>query len=199
MGEYVGQYPHTQWTSGNSYPNTIWYSLPGSCPTMDRFKATPKCNYELPGGACASLPTGQGNCTFHIEEAGELDIDTLVGIRPRWKNRAEFCKQCKTEVGPNQAGGCGLDFWGPNIWDKDKNARRVQKTADEFDRKYPEMPKTNELSAPPCDFDQKKYGFSWGSGKPQSVVHKETVGQSLCAQIGCGSFVKGNFCQCSVE
>jgi len=197
--EYVGQFPHQQWPSGNDYPNTIWYSLPGECPTYDRKGKTAECNIMLPGGACEQMPTGQGNCTYHVEEAGELDIDEMVGIKPRWSDRAAFCSQCHTEGGPHGPGGCGLNFWGPNINDKNANAERVAKVAKMFDDKYPDMPKSADMAAPPCDFDQSRYGFSGGPGKSQAAVHEEMNGggQLGCSNYGCGTYDRNHHCQCN--
>merc|ERR1712154_587486 len=115
------------------------------------------------------MGTGQGNCTYHVEDAGELDIDELVGIKPRWSSRAEFCRQCKTEGGLWKNGGCGLHFWD-DMMDKRKGAERVQKAREAFNKKYPHMPPDESLLAPPCDFNQKKYGFATGPDKSQAEI-----------------------------
>eukprot|EP00929_Paragymnodinium_shiwhaense_P095802 TRINITY_DN5709_c0_g1_i1.p1 TRINITY_DN5709_c0_g1~~TRINITY_DN5709_c0_g1_i1.p1 ORF type:complete len:626 (+),score=113.04 TRINITY_DN5709_c0_g1_i1:86-1879(+) len=162
----IGDWPHQEWKSGKSYPNTVWYSLPGPCPQMTYKRQTEQCQTAFPGGLC-SKATGQGNCTFQYEEAGYIMIDHLVGIQPKWKNRMEFCQKCKTEGGPTWRGGCGLDFWGETIYNKEDNEKRVQLALDEFHKKYPNMPKEEDLPAPACDFDKAKYGFpedwqTWG-------------------------------------
>merc|ERR1712190_481935 len=60
--------PHT----GCRYPH--WYSLPGPCPstTFDN-KHAEWCKWE-PGGACSNV-TGERNCTYQIEDAGEVRFD----------------------------------------------------------------------------------------------------------------------------
>merc|ERR1712048_1359417 len=110
---YLGEWPHDEavFKRAKNYPNAIWYSLPGKCPQKDYNQETQECKLGFPGGAC-SHPDGSGNCTYHIEEAGEIDIDELVGITPKWKNREEFCKQGGFEgSGAKVANGRKLDFW----------------------------------------------------------------------------------------
>merc|ERR1719201_230060 len=85
----IGGWPHQDWKSGKTYPDAIWYSLPGPCPSQPYYNSSSKCKEEQPGGRCPPgvLPSGTGNCTYQYEEAGEIDIDELVGITPRWKDR----------------------------------------------------------------------------------------------------------------
>jgi len=154
----IGEFPHQDWSSGKAYENCIWYSLPGACPTMNYKVGDDKCKDEFPGGLCEAA-TGQGNCTYSYEDAGFIMIDELVGITPRWKDRAEFCSKCKTEGSADGPGGCGLDFWGKNIWDKAANQRQAEKALEMFDRKFPTMPKAHNLQPPRCDFNQHKFGF----------------------------------------
>eukprot|EP00929_Paragymnodinium_shiwhaense_P024090 TRINITY_DN14932_c0_g1_i2.p1 TRINITY_DN14932_c0_g1~~TRINITY_DN14932_c0_g1_i2.p1 ORF type:complete len:412 (-),score=80.70 TRINITY_DN14932_c0_g1_i2:328-1563(-) len=155
----LGEFPHQDWTSGKNYPSAIWYSLPGKCPQLPYFKETEQCRKESPGGLCA-YPTGQGNCTYSYEEAGFIMLDELVGIKPRFKDRAEFCTKCGKEGNINEGGGCGVNFWAPNINDRHENSERVRKTGEAFDKKYPHMTKTQDLHTPRCDFKQRTYGIS---------------------------------------
>eukprot|EP00928_Gymnodinium_smaydae_P062595 TRINITY_DN46420_c0_g1_i1.p1 TRINITY_DN46420_c0_g1~~TRINITY_DN46420_c0_g1_i1.p1 ORF type:complete len:585 (+),score=75.54 TRINITY_DN46420_c0_g1_i1:50-1756(+) len=104
----LGDYPHQEWPSGRRYLDAVWYSLPGACPTMNFHKATTQCKDELPGGRC-DFVTGQGNCTYKTEPAGEIDIDELVGITPQWSNRAEFCQAGCVEGNPAQPLRFGQD------------------------------------------------------------------------------------------
>lgn len=154
----LGQWPHQDWHSAKSYPNPVWYSLPGPCPTKDIGKWDAKCMIEQPGGWCEGTPTGQGNCTYTYEEAGEIDIDTLVGIKPKWRSRADFCSRCGREGGPYGSGGCGLRWWD-NIWDPGKGKWRYDQTDKLFKKLYPHLPAEKELSDPKCDFDRHKYGI----------------------------------------
>jgi hypothetical protein len=177
---YLGEWPHDTepggWTSGTSYPDCIWYSLPGPCPEMRRADATQSCKISQPGGLCAS-PTGQGNCTYAYEDAGFIDIDTLVGIKPKWSSRKEYCEECKVEGGPYVPpfeGTCGLDFWGPNIWtDKSGDTARVQKALDAFEAKYPKCTGSKDdveyctdesfTGKPPCEFNKAAYEQAGGA------------------------------------
>lgn len=154
----IGEWPHQHWSSGKKYPNAMWYSVQGSCPAVTYNKKWDSCKMELPGGACDD-PTGAGNCTFKIEDAGEIDLDELVGIKPRWKSRSEFCHRCGVEGGAWARGGCGLSFWGHNIWDVKSNQEQVKKALDMFAKKYPNDPTPEDYPDPVCDFDKKKYGF----------------------------------------
>merc|ERR1712151_82637 len=154
----LGEWPHNElvFQGAMYYPSAIWYSLPGACPTMNFRKANRDCKLHLPGGKC-SQPDGRGNCTYSVEEAGEIDIDELVGITPQWANRAEFCKRGGREGnGASGAWGHNLHFWD-NIWDKNRNAQRTQAAMDAFKKKYPTMPVDGDLPAPRCDVNAKVF------------------------------------------
>merc|ERR1719217_719854 len=153
----IGDWPHQDWTSGKRYPQATWYSLAGECPAMPFNEADDYCKMGMPGGLCKD-PTGAGNCTYSYEEAGEIDIDELVGITPKWKSRADFCRRCHTEGSAWSRGGCGLRFWGNNIWDERAAKYQVKAALDLFHEKYPNDPKDEDLPQPPCDFNRKKYG-----------------------------------------
>lgn len=142
------------------YPNTIWYSLSGSCPIMEYAQATDACKATYPGGLC-SKPTGAGNCTYSVEDAGFIMLDPLVGITPKWNNRAEFCTQCDLEGGVYHGGGCGLNFWDPNMFDAPRNQDRVDAALEAFEKKYPDSEKETDFPTPFCDVKLKTYGFWW--------------------------------------
>ncbi|CAJ1363880.1 unnamed protein product [Effrenium voratum] len=63
------------------YPGAVWWSLPGPCPSKNYTDWTDWCKEREPGGYCDETPTGQGNCTWTYEDAGEITIDELTGIR----------------------------------------------------------------------------------------------------------------------
>mmetsp|Transcript_117684 Transcript_117684/g.332957 ORF Transcript_117684/g.332957 Transcript_117684/m.332957 type:complete len:493 (-) Transcript_117684:66-1544(-) len=158
---YVGDSPMDQrdFQTAKAYPNAIWYSMPGQCPTMNFAQATKRCKEELPGGICSS-PTGQGNCTYSAEDAGWIDIDELVGIKPKFASRAEFCKECGgvgAEGTINSGGRCGVDFWGPNILDTERNKQRVQAALAAFEKKYPTSPREADFMTPTCDHNKTRY------------------------------------------
>eukprot|EP00928_Gymnodinium_smaydae_P000632 TRINITY_DN10240_c0_g3_i1.p1 TRINITY_DN10240_c0_g3~~TRINITY_DN10240_c0_g3_i1.p1 ORF type:complete len:515 (+),score=80.15 TRINITY_DN10240_c0_g3_i1:63-1547(+) len=152
----VGDWPHTDFKTGKNYPDAIWYSLIGACPGEPRNRASSQCKQRFPGGHC-NKADGRGTCTYSYEEAGVINIDELVGIRPRWRTRRDFCSQCHSEGSPWNPGGCGLSFWGQNIYDRNANAARAERVKDAFKKKFPNMPR--DMPAPPCDFDRKKYGI----------------------------------------
>eukprot|EP00928_Gymnodinium_smaydae_P023997 TRINITY_DN19572_c0_g4_i1.p1 TRINITY_DN19572_c0_g4~~TRINITY_DN19572_c0_g4_i1.p1 ORF type:complete len:425 (-),score=34.41 TRINITY_DN19572_c0_g4_i1:114-1367(-) len=136
------------------YKNAVWYSLPGSCPTRDIRRKTARCQAKEPGGFCMGVPTGQGNCTWTYEEAGEVDIDALVGITPKFKSHYDFCKQgCLEYVkyGWGRDKGKCVSWWDRR-WDSARNAERVRLVDEAFKEKYPNMPSELDLPAPSCDF-----------------------------------------------
>eukprot|EP00929_Paragymnodinium_shiwhaense_P011213 TRINITY_DN11670_c0_g2_i2.p1 TRINITY_DN11670_c0_g2~~TRINITY_DN11670_c0_g2_i2.p1 ORF type:complete len:374 (-),score=59.84 TRINITY_DN11670_c0_g2_i2:175-1296(-) len=142
----VGEYPNQQWHDLNYYPDAIWWSLPGPCPNTDFWDKSPECKAMYPGGACKS-PNGAGNCTYHYEDAGFIEVDELVGIKPKWANHEAFCKA-----------GCREDnndciSWWDGFKDRKKNAHRVKLADDAFKKKYPHMPRDSELPSPKCDFN----------------------------------------------
>jgi len=130
---------------------------------MNYREATEDCKLSEPGGHCPgnSMPTGEGNCTYQYEDAGEIDIDELVGITPKWKSRAEFCEECKSEGSENGPGACGLDFWGKNISDEHANYRQVRLARELFEKKYPDSPKDRDMMPAQCDWDKFRYFLSW--------------------------------------
>merc|ERR1712150_162043 len=154
----IGDWPHGDWASGKTYPDAIWYSLPGPCPTKSYKDSTEECKLEQPGGHCkyGRLPNGAGDCTYSYEEAGEIDIDELVGIPPKWSSRAEFCRQCEKEGDAQGPGGCGLDFWGSNISDSASNHKQVEAALRMFEKKYPDSPKDETMPAQ-CDWARFSY------------------------------------------
>eukprot|EP00927_Polykrikos_kofoidii_P062562 TRINITY_DN57374_c0_g1_i1.p1 TRINITY_DN57374_c0_g1~~TRINITY_DN57374_c0_g1_i1.p1 ORF type:complete len:548 (-),score=65.46 TRINITY_DN57374_c0_g1_i1:257-1900(-) len=156
--DYLGEYPHVERTfkTGKLYPDAIWYSLPGPCPMMNFRFADTRCRLDFPGGLCDN-PDGRGNCTYSAEDAGEIDIDELVGITPKWKDRADFVRSGGFEGSPN-GGDRRLDFWG-HITDATRNARRTSMALDAFHRKYPSMPRHDQMLPPKCDFNKRQYVY----------------------------------------
>merc|ERR1712224_863995 len=111
--------------------------------------------------------------TYSIEDAGEIDINELVGITPRWPDRAAFCDECKSEGGPDNWANrpqCDNFNWWHDIWYPEADAERVAAAEALFDKKFPHMPKCADLHPPPCDFNQGKYGFA-GPNSTQSDLY----------------------------
>lgn len=131
------------YTSATTGKAGSWYSLPGPCPNMafDTPK-TDQCILANPGGSCDKV-TGARSCTFHIERAGEISLNELVGIQ----DYREFKSSGKQEYSVLQDQGVGLSFWdGKN--DPANCARRVRRAQELFRQHYPERPVT--LAEPPC-------------------------------------------------
>jgi hypothetical protein len=167
----VGEGPYPLCPSGQGkwenfcpieYTTAYWYSFPGKCPTADLQGKTPLCESELPGGACKTVPTGQGNCTYHWEDAGWINMDDLSGITAKYGSHYEFCKancleynKFDTKPGANDRdqGRC-ISFWNDR---KNRQAcdRRQQAVLNEFFKKYPTMPR--ELAPPVCDFNRQVF------------------------------------------
>jgi hypothetical protein len=136
------------------YPDGIWYSLPGSCPSQEFSKRRPNCAQAEPGGKCEGEPTGERNCTWSVEPAGEIDIDELVGIRDKYHSHDNFCRRgCLEYTRRSASGTCGIDFWNGK-WNREANKKRVQKALEMFQLKYPDMPAV--LPEPRCDFDNRR-------------------------------------------
>jgi len=119
-----------------------WYSLPGACPSRKAKDKTMKCMLEEPGGACDWV-TGQRNCTYHVEHAGEIRIDELTGIR----NYTAFCAKKNAEYSKELDKGIGLTFWD-GFHDPDRNSWRAEQLGEAFAMKYPHMPMV--LDPPLC-------------------------------------------------
>jgi len=116
------------------YPPGVWYSLPGPCPSQDCWSKTASCKASEPGGRCLD-PDGSRQCTWHLEPAGEIQLDELAGIT----DHAAFCKAGNEEFVPHLDHGVGAFFW-----DGFRNAslcrQRVEAAERLFRSKYPSMP-----------------------------------------------------------
>jgi hypothetical protein len=126
---------------------SVWYSLPGPCPS-ERFDGkNPECKQAMPGGLCRQA-TGDRNCTYSYETAGYIDIDELVGIR----DYKAFFMDGNREYSHKTDSGVGCTFWnGKN--DAKLCQERMDKVQALFKKRYPDLPSCDELPPPPCDFD----------------------------------------------
>jgi hypothetical protein len=110
--------------SDTHYPDGIWYDFPGEG----------KCNY----------PTGEWNCTWSVEEAGEIRLEEeLEASFPG----LDYC--CH--------GRCTRFWQHPSI--TSKCSQRVQEALRVFKNKFPGMPL--DLPAPRCDFDRSQFWADW--------------------------------------
>lgn len=158
----------------------LWFSLPGECPSMgipqesikanaalqnvDKYK-TFNCRVRSPGGQCDQA-TGAPDCTYSVEEAGEVFLDDLAGIENYnfWWNasftqcnkdleagiRADACEK-HLEYSFELDRGVGTDFWDAR-GDEGRCLGRVQKALSLFTQKYSTM--DARMDPPACDFDQ---------------------------------------------
>jgi len=132
----LGDYPFPEFET--YYPGGVWYSLPGQCPMKRYNEHTPACEEQEPGGYCpegsGGMPSGQGNCTYVYENAGELRLEELyqfAGMNQEkfWEHRHHIHR---------------------NKWKVD-TARRA------FEHKFPSSPKEEDLHEPPCDFSRSRF------------------------------------------
>lgn len=135
------------------YPGAVWWSLPGPCPSKNYTQWTDWCKEREPGGYCDQTPTGQGNCTWTYEDAGEITIDELSGIR----NYTEFVESGRKEYmrGPDR--GKGWTWWDSKREDELANEWRIMLAQELFAKKYPDSTPESELPEPECDFKQTKF------------------------------------------
>jgi len=105
----LGEYPSPR--ADPHYPDGILYSLPGS-------------------GRCPSfIPTGEGDCTWNYEDAGQIELTELY------------------EAADASEGA----FWAKPDSDV-ANKRKLKIARDLFESKY-----GKDSPAPPCDFNLKKF------------------------------------------
>lgn len=123
-----------------------WFSLPGTCPSRFFNEKDATCVESEPGGECGSADvTGSKSCTYHIEQAGEISLDDLSGI----KNYNDVCQTTGLkEYDIFTDKGNGTSFWDGKL-DDAKGKARWQKILDLFAKKYPAEP--SFLQDPLCD------------------------------------------------
>lgn len=148
-------FPHQKWNSLNVYPNTSWFSFPGACPMSGLGDKSHKCELEQPGGACPEgiRPSGTGDCTYTMEDAGEIKLDDMVGM----SSYKEFIAKGGREFDPITDQGVHLNFWDGKLDDVLAN-QRTEHMISLFDSKYPDE---KTIHAPACNFN--KYRFYAGT------------------------------------
>lgn len=126
------------------YRDAAWFSFPGTCPSQEFSAKTDKCMKDEPGGSCikqkVAVPTGEPDCTYHMEEAGVILVDDLVGIGGGYKawceaGGIEFILHPETWKGKPAT----IDFWRERM-NVDLNALRTRKLVKMFRDKYPDSP-----------------------------------------------------------
>mmetsp|Transcript_2320 Transcript_2320/g.5776 ORF Transcript_2320/g.5776 Transcript_2320/m.5776 type:complete len:422 (-) Transcript_2320:118-1383(-) len=154
-GYFVGcnnlssMFPFPNWPV---YYSGAWYSLPGACSEMQYKGSTLDCQADQPGGLCTGTPTGQGNCTYSVEDAGEVLLNDLENIT----NYEAFKLDGGEEYNKTTDVGINMTFWN-GINDTKANAKRVRVVDQMFKAKYPDMPSDAQMPPPKCDFDLKKF------------------------------------------
>jgi len=143
----------------------IWYSLPGACPQMRYDMKTPFCKQNYPGGfAFASYNettglgrrddwevTGGRTATYHVDWAGEVTLDELVGIY----NYSDFMSQGYREYDKMSDQGYGTTFWN-GIHNESACRWRMNRLRDllnqKIDTKYGTTSRfPRDLPEPMCD------------------------------------------------
>mmetsp|Transcript_106709 Transcript_106709/g.301812 ORF Transcript_106709/g.301812 Transcript_106709/m.301812 type:complete len:298 (-) Transcript_106709:131-1024(-) len=120
----------------------IWYSLPGPCPSKVHAEKTDGCSAVQPGGRCSSV-TGEPDCTFRADFAGEVRLDQLCGIA----DYAAFRKAGHQEYDDVTDLGVKCSFWDGKR-DLQKCTQRLQHIQKLFADKYTDLPAS--LPTPPC-------------------------------------------------
>merc|ERR1712045_742207 len=60
---------------------SMWFSLPGPCPSADFAEKTSGCRQQNPGGRCDAA-SGARDCTYSIEDAGDVRFEEFTGMLP---------------------------------------------------------------------------------------------------------------------
>ncbi|CAJ1331101.1 unnamed protein product, partial [Effrenium voratum] len=144
-----------------------WFSLPGTCPSKFYFQKSSSCENAEPGGACKGnedaiqaryLTFSIEEGTYKVEEAGEIPLDELSGI----KNYNDVCETTGVrEYDEATDKGTGTSFWNGALEsesfgqakegkaDPKKGAERVKYITELFAKRFPQFPA--KLEDPPCD------------------------------------------------
>jgi len=160
----LGAWPHPEDPSAKAYHDAVWYSFPGECPTEDAEHKSADCMARYPGGRCAT-PSGAGDCTYSIDPAGEINIDELVGISPRWATHMDFCQQGCREYFKHLDGGNCIHWWDRKN-DAMLNSQRMGQVDEMFSQKFPDLPRDREMAPPPCDWNKQRYYRDLGPAPP---------------------------------
>lgn len=146
-----------------------WFSLPGPCPSQDVKSKTGTCVRTAPGGSnCAKkndddnahgktsalrnlashintrlVVSGLRDCTYRAEEAGEVSIDELSGI----KNYTSFCAENSLEFDKDADRGVNSRFWD-GFHQTSMCRHRIHVLNEAFRKKYPHLPPDSSENQP---------------------------------------------------
>ncbi|CAK0843080.1 unnamed protein product [Prorocentrum cordatum] len=157
---YLNHFPFPMPSQGypNHYRGARWYSLPA----------------ESFCGEGDIVPTGEPDCIYSYELAGEIDISELAGI----KDYDAFIRQGGREYerAPDVGKSCG--FWDQKF-STDHCDERLKAARHMFAKKHPDTPQ-DELDdqEPPCDFDC----YRFYDGDPPDLCN-----ETLQAEVAAGT------------
>jgi hypothetical protein len=81
------------------------------------------------------VATGARDCTYRVEEAGEVSIDELTGI----KNYTSFCAENSLEFDKHTDRGVNSRFWD-GFHQMPMCRHRIRMLNEAFRKKYPHLP-----------------------------------------------------------
>jgi len=145
----LGEYPFPMYEV--YYPKSVWYTLPGACPSKTFDTTDPACVAQEPGGLCEGEPTGTGDCTWNYKYMGKVSIDDLVDVPV-----SQLAKSGGREYDPFTDKGIKTNFWD-GINTTEANAKRIKALRKLFAEKFPDQALDEEMPSPPCDFDFGKF------------------------------------------
>jgi hypothetical protein len=146
------------------------YSLPGLCPSGACSGGAEAA--QVPGGAC-TVVTGAPDCTYHVEEAGSVGVDELMGVT----DPAPFRRGSRRMYDPETDEGIGCSFWDGRSVAR-QCASRVSKVKSIFKSKY-HLPDCDLLAPPLCDADQELQGEFQRLTRPEANTPEPTQLQRL--------------------
>lgn len=120
----------------------LYWSLPGACPSQGK-DGDSQCREQLPGGQC-DMAVGAPDCTYSAEDAGEIMLDELAGI----KDYKSFVAGGGREYDPDTDSGNQNQFWD-GVGMRPKCGKRIEAAYFLFGQKYPDM--VASMAEPPCD------------------------------------------------
>mmetsp|Transcript_60065 Transcript_60065/g.139915 ORF Transcript_60065/g.139915 Transcript_60065/m.139915 type:complete len:535 (+) Transcript_60065:91-1695(+) len=143
IGSTLAHYTRTDPCQGTCQAGH-WYSLPGPCPQLAFNLKDAACMAAEPGGECNSpTVTGTADCTYHVEEAGQVDVNEFSLIN----NYSKFVTEGRREWDPTLDRGMGYSFWD-GMRDHKRCVWRMNRLQMMFKDKYPDLPAL--LDAPKC-------------------------------------------------
>lgn len=120
----------------------LLWSLPGACPSQGK-DGDAQCREQLPGGLCG-MAVGSPDCTYSAEDAGEIMLDELAGI----KDYNSFVAGGGVEYDPDMDSGNQNTFW-KGMGTRRQCDQRIKAASFLFAERYPEL--AASMAEPFCD------------------------------------------------